>query len=67
METPEELAEAESYLMRVLERSATPRDASGYNVTAAARECRDIAGSWDLTRLGMATVEEVLARHPAAD
>jgi hypothetical protein len=67
MDTPHELAEAETYLIQVLERSDPPRDPGGYNVTAAARECHAIAGDWDLQRLGMDAVEEVLARHPAAD
>ena len=67
MDKPQELAEAETYLLRVLESSARLRGPEQYNVTAAAHECRQAAGSWDVKSLGLAAVEEILARHPVAD
>jgi hypothetical protein len=67
MDKPQELAEAETYLLRVLESSTRLRGPQEYNVTAAAQECRQAAGNWDVQSLGLAALEDILARHPAAD
>jgi hypothetical protein len=65
MDDAQALAGAETHLLRVLETSDPPRDASRYNVTAAARECHEVTGTWDLGGVDAGTIEQVLARHPA--
>ena len=49
----------------VLEHSDPPRDASHYNVTAAARDYHDRTGTWDVQDADPDLVEQVLAAHPA--
>lgn len=67
MDTSRELAAAETHLLSLLEGSNPPRDASRYNVTAAARDLHESSGSWRLEDLDHETVEAALARHPATD
>lgn len=63
MDNPQLLAEAETYIIHVLETSDPRREASGYNVTATAQECHESSGNWDLQDLDRDTLEKVLARH----
>lgn len=63
MDNPQQLAEAETYIIHVLENSNPRREASGYNVTATAQECHEISGNWNLQALDRDTLEEVLAKH----
>lgn len=63
MDNPQLLAEAETYIIHVLETSDPRREASGYHVTAAARECHERSGNWDLQELELDILEEVLAQH----
>ena len=65
MHDPQALAQAETHLIHVLEHSDPPRDASRFNVTAAAKEFHERTGSWDVRDAEPGTVEEILARHPA--
>ncbi|GAA1745302.1 hypothetical protein [Kocuria aegyptia] len=67
MHDPQALAQAETYLLHVLEHSDPPRDASRYNVTAAARAYHDRTGNWDVRGGDPELVEQVLAEHPARD
>lgn len=60
---PRALADAENYLIDVLESSNPPRDASVFNITAAAQEYHATAGDWNIGQAGQDTVEELLARH----
>ncbi len=60
---PHALAEAETYLIHVLETSDPPRDASEFNITAAVKDYHASAGDWDIRQADQATVEELLARH----
>lgn len=60
---PKALAEAETYLIHVLETSTPPRNASEFNITAAAEEYRSTTGSWNVGQADARTVEELLARH----
>ena len=63
MDNPQQLAEAETYIIHVLESSNPRREASGYNVTATAQECHEISGNWNRQALDRDTLEEVLAKH----
>ncbi|QCU78040.1 hypothetical protein E7744_07460 [Citricoccus sp. SGAir0253] len=63
MHDPHALAEAETYLVHVLETSTPPRDAAAFNLTAAATDFHETTGSWDLRQAGPDAVEELLARH----
>jgi hypothetical protein len=65
MHDPQALAQAETHLLRVLEHSDPPRDASRYNVTAAARDYHDRTGTWEVQDADPDLVEQVLAAHPA--
>lgn len=56
-------AEAETYLVHVLESSDPARDASGYNITQAALEYRETAGNWDIRSADSDTVERILTNH----
>jgi hypothetical protein len=60
---PHALAEAENYLLQVLERSDPPRSASEFNITQAAQEYHSTAGDWDIAQADPDTVEQLLARH----
>jgi hypothetical protein len=63
MHDAQALAETETHLIHVLEHSDPPRDASRFNVTAAARELHDRTGGWNVRDADARTVEDVLARH----
>lgn len=63
MHDPQALADAETYLIHVLEHSDPPRDAEMFNITEAARDYHDTTGDWDIRRAEHGTVEELLARH----
>ncbi|GGG41751.1 hypothetical protein GCM10011374_00120 [Kocuria dechangensis] len=63
MHDPQALAETETHLIHVLEHSDPPRDASRFNVTAAALELHDRTGGWTVRDADTRTVEDVLARH----
>lgn len=65
MHDPEALADAETYLIHVLETSTPPREASHYNITQAAEDYHETTGNWDIRQAELQTVEELLARHPA--
>ncbi len=67
MHDPQALAQAETHLLHVLEHSDPPRDASRYNVTAAARAYHDRTGNWDVRSADPELVEQILAEHPAGD
>jgi hypothetical protein len=67
MHDPQALARAETHLIHVLEQSDPPRDASRYNVTAAAQDYHERTGSWDIGEADPELVEQVLAEHPARD
>lgn len=60
---PRALADAENHLIHVLHTSSPPRDASEFNITAAAKDYHATAGSWDVHKADAGTVEELLARH----
>lgn len=60
---PHALADAENHLIQVLHSSNPPRDASEFNITAAAKDYHGTAGSWDIAQADPDTVEELLARH----
>lgn len=62
-EDPQALAAVETYLVRVLETSDPPRDASEFNVTAAAHDYHASTGSWQIQDADPATVEALLVRH----
>ena len=67
MHDPQALARAETHLLHVLEHSDPPRDASRYNVTAAAQAYHERTGNWDVREADPGLVEQVLADHPAGD
>lgn len=60
---PQALGNAETYLINVLEGANPRRDASGYNITAAAQDFHDTAGSWDLAAADPQSLEDLLGRH----
>lgn len=60
---PQALADAETYLIHVLENSTPPREASEFNVTAAAEDYHASTGDWNMRQADPGTVEELLARH----
>jgi hypothetical protein len=60
---PRALADAENYLIEVLETSSPPRDAELYHITEAARDYQSTTGSWNLREADSSTVEDLLARH----
>lgn len=60
---PHALASAENYLIHVLDTSVPARNASEFNITAAAKEHHATAGTWDIGQADRSTVEELLARH----
>lgn len=57
------LADAETYLIHVLESSDPPRDAGLYEITEAAKDYHDTTGNWDIRDADLDLVEEILARH----
>lgn len=63
MDDPAAQAEAETYLVHVLENSEPAREASAYNVTQAATEYRETSGDWDIRSADSDTVERILAKH----
>lgn len=63
MNEPQALAEAETYLIHVLETSNPPRDVSKFDITAAARDFHEITSGWDVRGAETAVVEDVLTRH----
>jgi hypothetical protein len=63
MDDPQALAEAETYLIHVLETSDPPRDSNRFHITQAAHEYHATTGTWDLRSAGPREVEELLARH----
>jgi len=63
MYDPQALADAETHLIRVLETSTPPRDASAFKITEAAQDYHDTTGNWDLRGADPGVVEELLARH----
>lgn len=65
MYDPQALAQAETHLIHVLEHADPPRDASRYNVTAAAQDYHDRTGNWGIQDADPELVEQVLADHPA--
>lgn len=60
---PQDLADAETYLINFLEHSDPPRDADLFEITEAARDYHDTTGNWDLPNASHDSVEELLARH----
>ncbi|MDI3329747.1 MAG: hypothetical protein QJR09_03285 [Micrococcus sp.] len=63
MDDPQALADAETYLIHVLETSDPPRDADLYHITQAAQDYHSSTGTWDLHSAEPEEVEELLARH----
>lgn len=60
---PRALADAENYLIHFLESSTPPREASEFNITAAATDYHATTGDWNIGGADRDTVEELLARH----
>ncbi|GGG72106.1 hypothetical protein GCM10011374_41080 [Kocuria dechangensis] len=58
------LAEAETYLLRVVESPARFRGQDEYNVAAAVQACRQAAGSWELKSLGVVVLWGPACRPP---
>lgn len=63
MDDPKALADAETYLVHVLESSDPPRDANAFNITQAAQDYHDTTGNWDIRQAEPRVAEELLARH----
>lgn len=63
MYDPQALAEAETYLISVLENSNPPRDVTKFDITAAARDFHDTTGGWDVKGADQNLIEDVLTRH----
>lgn len=60
---PQALAAAETYLVHVLETSDPPREASEFNITAAAKDYHASTGTWQVHEADPSSVEDLLARH----
>lgn len=60
---PKALADAETYLIHVLENSNPRRDAGLYNITDAAEDYHATTGDWDIRQADPQVVEDLLARH----
>lgn len=58
-----QLADAETYLLRVLTEAAPPGDPADYEITAAAQDFFEQHGTYDVRAAGAEAAEELLARH----
>lgn len=63
MDDQQALADAETYLIEVLETSDPPRNPALYNITEAAEEYHNTTGDWEIRQASRDTVEGLLLRH----